>query len=208
METTKNICCAVGEGSLNLSSVNFAYVERMSMIKLGYVICYMSYIESFYVYVICMLYVIYWIILYMVLTQMIYIIWSLLGQSTISRSSICELWIEWLWPENSANLYARHTETLDSCFDLIMFHQQCIPWSLPLDIEPATTDCRAKILWLRHQLISHTSDASDHSLQSCRVSAMQSMVAGSISSGGNHGIHCWWDLIRLKQLSSVSVCHA
>ena len=32
------------------------------------------------------------------------------------------------------------------------------------------------------------------------------MVAGLISNGGDHGIHCWWDLIRLKQLSSVSVC--
>ena len=39
-----------------------------------------------------------------------------------------------------------------------------------------------------------------------RVSALHSVVAGSISSGGDHGIHCWWDLIRLKQLSSVSVC--
>ena len=26
------------------------------------------------------------------------------------------------------------------------------------------------------------------------------------SSGGDHGIHCWCDLIRSKQLSSVSVC--
>ena len=39
-----------------------------------------------------------------------------------------------------------------------------------------------------------------------RVSALHSVVTGSISSGGNHGIHCWWDLIRPKQLSSVSVC--
>ena len=39
-----------------------------------------------------------------------------------------------------------------------------------------------------------------------RVSALHSMVAGSISSGEDHGIHCWWDLIRSKQLSSVSVC--
>ena len=31
---------------------------------------------------------------------------------------------------------------------------------------------------------------------------------GSISSGGDYGIHCWWDLIRSKQLSSVSVCRA
>ena len=42
---------------------------------------------------------------------------------------------------------------------------------------------------------------------SCRVLALQSVVAGSISSGGDHSIHSWWDLIRLKQLSSVSVCY-
>ena len=26
--------------------------------------------------------------------------------------------------------------------------------------------------------------------------------------GGDHEIHCWWDLVRSKQLSSVSVCRA
>ena len=40
-----------------------------------------------------------------------------------------------------------------------------------------------------------------------RVSALHSVVAGSISSRGDHGIHCWWDLIRSKQLSNVSMCH-
>ena len=40
----------------------------------------------------------------------------------------------------------------------------------------------------------------------CRVSAQQSVVAGSISSSGDHGIHCWWDQITSKLLSSVSVC--
>ena len=29
----------------------------------------------------------------------------------------------------------------------------------------------------------------------CRVSALQSVVTGSISSSGDYGIHCWWDLI-------------
>ena len=43
---------------------------------------------------------------------------------------------------------------------------------------------------------------------SCRVSALQSVVAGSISSGGDYAIHCWWDLIRSKQLSSVPICCA
>ena len=41
-----------------------------------------------------------------------------------------------------------------------------------------------------------------------RVLAQQSVVVGSISSGGDHCIHCWGDLIRSKQLSSVSVCRA
>ena len=38
---------------------------------------------------------------------------------------------------------------------------------------------------------------------SCRVSALQSVVAGLISSGGDYGIHSRWDRIRSKQLSSV-----
>ena len=49
------------------------------------------------------------------------------------------------WPENLANTYARHTEPLNSCFDLI---------------------------------------------------------------GEDHFIHYWWDLIRLKQLSSGFVRRA
>ena len=41
-----------------------------------------------------------------------------------------------------------------------------------------------------------------------RVSVLHSVVTGSISSVEDHGIHCWWDLISSKQLSSVSVCRA
>ena len=41
-----------------------------------------------------------------------------------------------------------------------------------------------------------------------RVSALHSVVTGSVSSGGDHGINCRWDLIRLKQLSCVSVCRS
>ena len=29
---------------------------------------------------------------------------------------------------------------VDCCFDLIRSHRPCIPWSLPLEIEPATTE--------------------------------------------------------------------
>ena len=41
-----------------------------------------------------------------------------------------------------------------------------------------------------------------------RVLALHSVVTGLSSSGGDHGVHCWWDLIRSKQLSSISVCHS
>ena len=39
------------------------------------------------------------------------------------------LWIELPRTENPVTTCARHTETLDSCFDLFRSHQQCIPWS-------------------------------------------------------------------------------
>ena len=53
--------------------------------------------------------------------------------SFLSRGII--LWIEIPWPENLVNTYARHMETLDSCFKLIRSHQQCILWSPPLKIK-------------------------------------------------------------------------
>ena len=72
------------------------------------------------------------------------------------------LYWELPWPWNPGNSYARHTETQDRCFDLIRSHQQCIPWSPPLEIEPTTTDCRAETLQL-----SHTSDAKLTSHGNC-----------------------------------------
>ena len=42
----------------------------------------------------------------------------------------------------------------------------------------------------------------------CRLSVLHSVVTCSISSEGDHGIHCWWDLIKSNQLSSVYLCHA
>ena len=41
---------------------------------------------------------------------------------------------------------------------------------------------------------------------SCRVSALQSVITGLISSGGDQSIHCWTDLIRSKQ-PFLSVVH-
>ena len=52
------------------------------------------------------------------------------------------MWIELPGPENPVNTHARHTEILDSCFDLIRSHQQCIPWFPSMEIEPATTELK------------------------------------------------------------------
>ena len=83
----------------------------------------------------------------------------------LSRGII--LWIELQWPENPANTYAQHTETLNSCFDLIRSLQQCISWSPPLEIKPSTTEYRAETLPLSHQPILHTSDAKLTSHGNC-----------------------------------------
>ena len=40
------------------------------------------------------------------------------------------------------------------------------------------------------------------------VSVLHSAVAGLISSGGDHGLHYWWDLISSKQQSSISIRRA
>ena len=66
-----------------------------------------------------------------------------------------------------ANTCTWNMETLDNCFDLIRSHQQYILWSLPLKIEPATTECRAETLLLNHQPTSHTSDTKLTSHGNC-----------------------------------------
>ena len=57
----------------------------------------------------------------------------------------------------SSKHYARHTEPLGSFFDFIRFHQQCILWSLPQEIEPVITECRAEALPMSHRSPLHTS---------------------------------------------------
>ena len=69
-------------------------------------------------------------------------------------------YINWITMTRKSGKHFHATyRTLDSCFDLIRFHQQCIPWSPLLEIEPATTESRAETLPLGHQSTSHTSDA-------------------------------------------------
>ena len=43
----------------------------------------------------------------------------------------CRLWIELPRPENPANTYARHTETLDCCFDGFSGHGNLIHNIIP-----------------------------------------------------------------------------
>ena len=62
---------------------------------------------------------------------------------------------------------ARHTKPLDSCFNFIKFHQQSISWSSPLEIERATTECRAGALPLSYLSTSHTSDPKLTSPDKC-----------------------------------------
>ena len=57
--------------------------------------------------------------------------------------------------------------TLNSCFDLIGSHQQCIPWSPSLEINPATTKCRIKTVQLGYWTISHISNAKSTSHGKC-----------------------------------------
>ena len=62
-------------------------------------------------------------------------------------------------PDNPTNTRVRHKEMLNNCFDLIVSHQQGIPGSLPLEIEPVTGECRAETLPLSQPTTSHTGDA-------------------------------------------------
>ena len=80
------------------------------------------------------------------------------------------LWIELPWPENLANTYTRHTETLDSCFNLIRFHQQLSSvklsnhskWSNAQHVSAPTTmilptmALTASIRWYKLFKIAHT----------------------------------------------------
>ena len=44
--------------------------------------------------------------------------------------------------KSGTHLHVRYG-AVDSCFDLIRSHQQCTPWSPPLEIEPTTTVYRS-----------------------------------------------------------------
>ena len=103
--------------------------------------------------------------------------------------------------------------------EVIIIMRMCIsnplgktwPWRWLCPVESTDVTCRTHSGWLAAQLPWLVNLASlvcnMDSWLSCRVSALQSVVTGSISCGGDHSIHCWWDLIKSKQLSSISVCH-
>ena len=53
--------------------------------------------------------------------------------------------------KSGKHLHATY-RTLNSCFDLIGSHQQCILWSPPLEIKPTTAECRS---WNSTRFSSH-----------------------------------------------------
>ena len=53
----------------------------------------------------------------------------------------------------------QHTKPLDSCFDLVRSHQQCIQKSPPQEVKKETREYRAKTLPLNYRSTSLTSDA-------------------------------------------------
>ena len=92
---------------------------------------------------------------------------------------IFDIWIEELYYTNwitmtskSGKYFHMKYGTLDSCFDLIRSHQQHMLWSLPLEIEPATTESRAETLPLDHRSTSHTSDAKLTSHGKCMTTEL------------------------------------
>ena len=176
--------------------------------------------------------------------------------------TITVLWIELPWPENLPNTCVRHTETLDSCFNLIglissVYHD--LPhWRLnqqPQNAEPklyywAISSHRTQVM--PNQLVMAIVQSINLNV-SCKLhpyslqrtqsppgpclprrienihpsnyynlkgkdidvhflflswgiilwielpwpenpANLHSVVAGSISNGGDHDIHCWWGL--------------
>ena len=141
------------------------------------------------------------------------------------------IWLNWITMiRKSGKQCVRHTETLDSYFNLITSLLQCIPWTSPFYIYflvhevtimwmhisnlerrgPEdervywkSTDVTTRHIRSRGHIFTLTSkfvNASERCgpMVSGRVSALYSVVTGSISCGEDHSIHYWWDLIRSK----------
>ena len=84
------------------------------------------------------------------------------------------MWIELTWSENPANAYARHTETLKNSFDLIRSHQQCIPWSPPLEIDQAIRDCNVN--WWLSCRVDRSTNTYMHQLWANTGCSLQDML--------------------------------
>ena len=62
--------------------------------------------------------------------------------------------INWISMTRKSGMHcARQTEPLDCCFDLIMCHQLNVRWSSSLEIKLATTECKAKTLFLPNYVV-------------------------------------------------------
>ena len=102
-------------------------------------------------------------------------------------------------------------ETLNSCFDLIRSHQQCTPYSPPLEISSTPTrEVVAPEVAESSVVNTHLQDTLGQVVTHCRhdllirhrlcviltggtvveFRLLHTVVAGSISSGGDYGVHC------------------
>ena len=82
---------------------------------------------------------------------------SNLGEKPLSDVHFLNLWIEefnlinWIIMTRRFGKHCvLHTEQLNICLDFIKSHQRSISWYPPLEIQPATTECRAETLPLRY----------------------------------------------------------
>ena len=113
------------------------------------------------------------------------------------------LWIELPWSENPANTYAQYTETLDSCFDLIRSHQQCNTVISTSGDQTSDHRWQSRNSTTKRHLCVIWTDGSVVEFWLCNLWLLVWSPEVDIMV-----YHCWWNLMRLKQLFSVSICCA
>ena len=111
----------------------------------------------------------------------------------------------------------QHMEPLDSCFKLISLPTRlwlcgCLSLILLGRRDPGGNDVLCKSIDVTYKTHQVNWPCNCHVWLVwhclCVIWIDGSVVEFQLSSQGDHGIHCWWDLIRSKQLSSGSICHA
>ena len=134
----------------------YIYIDKYGYIWMhaySYIYLYIYVCIYIYIYIVIYIYIYLHIYIYIYIYFKLYLCqyYCIDALSTLECTMLLDLrgiilWIELQWPKSPAHIYVRNTETLDSCFDFIRSHQQCITWSPPLQIEPASKNSRADTL--------------------------------------------------------------